>query len=71
MATTAAQRIEPREVIDRLQGGEHVYFVDSRNETAYGEAETKLPEAVRVPAGEVEKHLADMPRDRTIVTYCT
>jgi hypothetical protein len=34
----------------------------------------KLPGALRVPPGEVERHLAELgatPKDETVVTYCT
>ncbi len=55
----------------RMGRGEDVYFVDTRNPQAWGEAKTKLPGAVRVPADEVLKHLADIPRDRAVITYCT
>ena len=26
---------------------------------------------IRIPADEVAKHVGDLPRDRTIITYCT
>lgn len=64
-------RIGVEDLRDRLDRAEDIFFVDTRNPTAWGEAETKLPEAIRVPADQVEQHLADIPRDRTIVTYCT
>ena len=64
-------RVSAQEVLRRISRGEDVYFVDTRNPVAWGEADTKLPAAVRVPADAVEAHLADMPRDRMIVTYCT
>jgi rhodanese-related sulfurtransferase len=64
-------RITAKEVIERMNRGEDVYFVDTRNPQAWAEADTKLPGAVRVPADAVEPHLADMPRDRMIVAYCT
>ena len=38
---------------------------------AWGEAETKLPGAIRVPADEVGQHLQEIPRDRAVITYCT
>ena len=66
-----ASRIGVRDLEERLNRGEDIFFVDTRNPTAWGEAETKLPGAIRVPADQVEQHLADIPRDRTIVTYCT
>ena len=64
-------RVTAEEVIERMNRGEEVYFVDARNPQAWAEADTKLPGAVRVPADAVEQHLADMPRDRMIVAYCT
>lgn len=66
-----ALRVAAEEVIERMNRGEDVYFVDTRNPRAWAGADTKLPGAVRVPADAVEQHLADMPRDRMIVTYCT
>jgi len=63
-----ARRISVDDVAER---GEDVFFVDTRNPQAWAEAETRLPGAIRVPADQVEQHLAGIPRDRTIVTYCT
>ena len=67
----AAQRITVKNVQERLDRGEDVFFVDTRNPKAWGEAETKLPGAIRVSADQVEQHFADIPRDRPIVSYCT
>ena len=66
-----ATRVTVDEVKQRLDRGEELVFVDTRNPQAWGEADTKLPGAVRVPADEVEQHLREIPKDRTIVTYCT
>jgi len=66
-----ANRITVDEVRTRLDRGEDIFFVDTRNPNAWGDAETKLPGAIRVPADQVEQHLADIPRDRTVVSYCT
>ena len=66
-----ANKITVEDVRARLDRGEDIFFVDTRNPKAWGEAETKLPGAIRVPADQVEQHLADIPRDRTIVVYCT
>ena len=68
---TMANRITVEDLRDRLDRGGDIFFVDTRNPTAWAEAETKLPGAIRVPADQVEQHLADIPRDRTVVTYCT
>lgn len=66
-----AIRISVDEVNTRMDAGEDFFFVDSRNPKAWAEAETKLPQAIRAPADDVEKHFADIPHDRPIVVYCT
>ena len=64
-------RVTVDEITERMNRGEPFAFVDTRNPQAWGEADTKLPGAMRVPAGEVEKHLDEIPRDRAVITYCT
>lgn len=64
-------RVTVDEVKERMNRGEQFTFVDTRNPKAWGEAETKLPGAIRVPANEVEQHLDQIPHDRTVITYCT
>jgi rhodanese-related sulfurtransferase len=66
-----ATRVTVDEVKERMDRGEPLVFVDTRNPQAWSEAETKLPGAIRVPADEVEQHLKEIPHDRTIITYCT
>ena len=66
-----ATRVTAEEIEERMGRGEQFTFVDTRNPQAWGEAETKLPGAVRVPADEVERHLDEIPRDRAVITYCT
>jgi rhodanese-related sulfurtransferase len=64
-------RITVDEVSERLNRGEQFTFVDTRNPTAWGEADQKLPGAVRVPAEEVAQHVNEIPHDRVVITYCT
>jgi len=64
-------RVTVEELKERMARGEEFAFVDTRNPTAWGEAETKLPGAIRVPADEVDEHLEQIPKDRTAITYCT
>lgn len=66
-----ATRVTADELKERMNRGEQFTFIDTRNPTAWGEAQTKLPGAIRVPADEVEQHLSEIPRDRTAITYCT
>ena len=64
-------RVTVDEVRERMDRGEPFAFVDTRNPNAWGESDVKLPGAIRVPAGEVEQHLSEIPNDRVVITYCT
>jgi len=66
-----APRITVDELIDRMEEGEEFTFVDVRNPVAWGESDIKLPGAIRVPLNEVEEHVAQIPKNKPIVTYCT
>jgi len=66
-----ATRVTVDEVKERMDRGEAFAFVDTRNPNAWGEADTKLPGAIRILAAEVGQHLDEIPRDRTVITYCT
>jgi rhodanese-related sulfurtransferase len=66
-----ATRVTVDEVKERMDRGESFTFIDTRNPNAWAEANTKLPNAIRVSAGEVEEHLDEIPKDRTVITYCT
>ena len=64
-------RVTPEEVKERMDRGEKFAFVDARNEQDWSQSDVKLPGAIRIPADEVGKRVGDLPRDRTIITYCT
>ena len=64
-------RVTVDELKERMDRGEQFAFVDTRNPKAWSEGDKKLPGAIRVPADEAEKHLDDIPKDRTVITYCT
>ncbi len=66
-----ATRITTDEVKERLDRGEEFAFLDTRNPTAWGESDKKLPNAIRVPAEELNQHLDEIPKDRAVITYCT
>lgn len=71
MSSIQATRITVDEVKERMDRGEQFTFVDSRNPKAWAEADKKLPNAIRVPAEELEQHLDEIPKDRAVITYCT
>jgi rhodanese-related sulfurtransferase len=70
-AKREATRVTIDEVKERMDRGEQFTFVDARNAQAWGEAETKIQGAIRVPADEVEQHLSEISHERTVITYCT
>lgn len=66
-----ATRITVDEVGQRMNRGEQFAFVDTRNPQAWGDADQKLPHAIRVPADQLDQHLEGIPHDRAVITYCT
>lgn len=64
-------RITAEDVKARLDRGERVILVDSRNRQAWGSAHEKLRGAVRVPADEVGQHVDEVPEGALIAAYCT
>jgi len=73
--TPSELRTFPRVTIEELPrwmaAGEPLFFIDARSAAAWDAATTKVPGALRVPPGDVEPHLAEIPRDRRIIIYCT
>ncbi|BDG06894.1 rhodanese-like domain-containing protein [Anaeromyxobacter paludicola] len=64
-------RITVEQVRAREQRGERFTFLDARNPTAWGQASDQVHGALRVPADEVDRHTAEIPRERAVVAYCT
>lgn len=65
------KRITVKEVKRRMDRGEPVLFIDTRNSHDWGESDVKLPGARRIHFKELDQHIDELPRDRLIVTYCT
>jgi rhodanese-related sulfurtransferase len=66
-----ATRVTVDEIKERMDRGEAFTFIDTRNPQAWAEADKKLPGALRIPLDELEEDLDEIPRDRTVITYCT
>lgn len=78
-ATSAAARVPARaqqpevppdrvtvEEFKRLRAAGQVFVLDVRYVI-----DKKIKGAAHIPLGELETHLAELPRDREIVTYCS
>jgi len=55
----------------RMESGEDIVFIDSRNPEAWAQSDVMVPKAIRVPVDDLEKHLYEIPKGKTIVAYCT
>jgi predicted sulfurtransferase len=66
--TDGARRIAVNEAKDLLDKGKAV-VIDVRNQAAYDQAHVRG--AKLIPAAEILNHLDELPRDKTIITYCS
>ena len=64
-------RITPEEVKDRLDQSQQILFIDTRNPKAWAQSDEIIPGAIRMLASQVGNHIAELPKGRTIVAYCT
>ncbi|KAA0888317.1 rhodanese-like domain-containing protein [Oryzomonas rubra] len=54
-----------------MKRGDQLFFVDDRHHQDWDWAVKKVRGALRLNDDEVEKHLKQIPRDRTIIVYST
>jgi rhodanese-related sulfurtransferase len=65
------RRITVDEVKEKMDKGESILLIDTRNPHDWSESSVKLPGALRIHYSKLEQHLEELPRDGTIVTCCT
>jgi NADPH-dependent 2,4-dienoyl-CoA reductase/sulfur reductase-like enzyme/rhodanese-related sulfurtransferase len=63
-----ARGISPSEVREKMLGGEELLLLDVRTPEEHREA--RLPGAKLIPLGALRERLAELPRDREIVSFC-
>jgi len=63
-----ARRITIDQLDAMVKNGE-AYIVDVRNQASYDIGH--IPGSRLIPAGEIANHISELPRDKTIVTYCS
>lgn len=66
-----APRITVDELKHRMDAGEQFTLIDTRNPHAWSESEVMMPGAIRIPLDELDRHLAQIPKSKPIVAYCT
>jgi rhodanese-related sulfurtransferase len=70
-STMKPTTMTPEQAREKLDAGERLTFLDARSPKPWDASDVKLPGAIRVPPAEVEHHLGAIPREGTVVTYCT
>jgi len=63
-----ARRITVTEAKDLVDKGKAV-VIDVRNQAAYDQGHVRGSKLI--PAGEILNHVDELPRDKTIITYCS
>jgi rhodanese-related sulfurtransferase len=66
-----APRITAQELRRRMEAGEDFTIIDVRNPQAWGQSDSMIPEAIRIPLDEFEQKLSLIAKNRPVVTYCT
>lgn len=68
-AAVEAPRVTSKEAYARLQQGEAMVIVDVRSESAY--AAGHIEGAINIPWGSLKDRYSELPKDKTILLYCT
>ncbi len=68
-AAVDATEMDVEALSAKLNAGEDIYLLDVRNPDELKEY-GMIAGAVNIPLGELEAHLAEVPKDKPIVTYC-
>ena len=63
-----ARRVTIEELDAMIKNGE-AYIVDVRNQASYDIGH--IPGSKLIPAGEIANRISELPRDKTVVTYCS
>jgi rhodanese-related sulfurtransferase len=71
MATQEALRMSPQELHDRLSHGDNIVILDVRTEDAASVHPYQIPGARSLPLASVVELASTLPRQGTIVCYCT
>jgi rhodanese-related sulfurtransferase len=71
MATQDAIRMSPQELHDRLHRGEPIVVLDVRTADAISVHPYRIPGARWLPLASVVEQASTLPRQSTIVSYCT
>jgi rhodanese-related sulfurtransferase len=68
-AVATLQEVDVDQLKQRLDAGENIYLLDVRTPAELAE-HGLIKGAVNIPIDELESRLAEVPKDRPVVTYC-
>jgi membrane protein DedA with SNARE-associated domain/rhodanese-related sulfurtransferase len=71
LAQLRMARIGVDELYAMLEAGKEPVILDVRTHTARGLEPRWIPTAIHAPIAEIAQRLAELPRDREIIVYCT
>ncbi len=71
MSTEVKQKVSRISLEDASKRMGEVVFVDARSATALSRNPLQVRGAIHLPAKELPTGLKRLPRNRTLVTYCT
>ena len=71
MAFQNLLRLKPDEIQSRTAAGEKLLTIDVRTDGARLAQPFEIPGSHWLPLADVARHATRLPRDATIVTYCT
>jgi rhodanese-related sulfurtransferase len=71
MPTASIAKVSRISIEDVKKRLDEIILVDARSATALYRNPVQVPGAIHVPAKEVGNALKRLPRNRTLVTYCT
>ena len=70
-AQEAPELISVEEAWRLVEEGHRPVFIDTRNSKHWGQSEVKIPGSLRIWREELEARIEEVPRGRTVITYCT
>ena len=66
-----ARRISVEELKTLMDTGDRVVVLDSRSPDAWKSGTTQIPGSIRVPPDDAAKLAPKLPKEKTVVSYCT
>ena len=63
--------MQPEELKRRIEAGEPLTIIDTRRKSAYDASGQRIPGALRMEVDEIPERVAEIPRSRPVVLYCT